>query len=208
MLDLPFSHAPFSHVMAMDIESKFKEVVEANLKGTRFVQGDVRKKSVDEIKKLLTKGRKKVKKNLHINCCFCCKDASSASFTSVDYADLERQVRHVTDIMNGLGRLYNVTSFGEFIVHENFLRIFRRYNPTASIVVMKKAGHEKRLRVYMATGFSLNNLEHDCEAKVRYGQYTLKGKFRYAGPRRRGPGGLGPRRGPHEVEHGQPGAVA
>jgi hypothetical protein len=169
MGDLAFSKRPYKHVFAVDKDRKYKATVEKNLR-TKFIHKDAQKLTANEIESLLKKKNCEAGDHVHMTACLDCRDASTASGASTDYKAYEEQVAFLSKLTNRLASKYFITTFSEFIVDTRMLSMFRKYFPTASIAVVEKVGEEKRLRVFIANGFSIEDLAQEADAKASSGK--------------------------------------
>ena len=167
MQEKPYAAPPFRHVLCMDIDSRFETVLKANLRTTKFVQSDIRTTDPKKFPAIVRdEGKVPPGSHLHVNLSLCCKKASPAAGIPIDYEACEADIKHSAEIITQLGKAYIVTHFGEFIVNKRILTAFRRHFPDASISVVTALGEEKRLRVFIASGFSIEDIERLAAEKL------------------------------------------
>jgi hypothetical protein len=90
MADLPFSLAPFDHVLAIDNDKKFREVVERNL-NTKFEKMDLLTTPNKDIRKMVESNANS--NNIHVTLCLCCRPASCAS-GDIKYKDVVNMIKN------------------------------------------------------------------------------------------------------------------
>ena len=110
--------------------------------------------------------------NLHVALCLCCRPASCAS-GDIKYKNVVNMIKNAAALTVELSKNRKVTFFMEYVANEIFLTTFQRYFPDASIVVLKKTGKEKRRRLYMALGFSLQSLQAEVDKRTQKAQGEL-----------------------------------
>jgi len=174
MLDVPFTKAPFEHVLGIDKYDKFRATVELNL-GCTFVATDIRE---IEPKNFFTFAKEKAGRlqpggHIHINGCLCCKEASTAAGRPIPYESYACDIERIAGFVEACGRVSTVTYFGEFVVNHRIIGLFRRWFPQASIAILAGTILETRRRVYVANGFSIEALEELIEQK-RTGNEKLR----------------------------------
>ena len=108
----------------------------------------------------------------HATLCLCCRPASCAS-GDIKYKDVVNMIKNAAALTVELSKNRKVTFFMEYVANEIFLTTFQRYFPDASIVVLKKTGKEKRRRLYMALGFSLQSLQAEVDKRTQKAQGEL-----------------------------------
>ena len=91
----------------------------------------------------------------------------------IKYKDVVNMIKNAAALTVELSKNRKVTFFMEYVANEIFLTTFQRYFPDASIVVLKKTGKEKRRRLYVALGFSLQSLQAEVDKRTQKAQGEL-----------------------------------